>query len=57
MSLRIEPYKYENNCPKDGAQITYWAVFMNEDKISVTSTREKAEQTKQWMEQWLGNKN
>lgn len=57
MAIKIEPYTYENKLLADGMNITYWAVYLDDDQISVTSTREKAEETKQWMEQWLSRKN
>ncbi len=38
-----------------GSHLTYWAVYMDDTQISTTSTREKAEQTIEWMENWLSN--
>ncbi|MEQ9618857.1 MAG: hypothetical protein RIG61_06755 [Deltaproteobacteria bacterium] len=37
--------------------ITYWGVFLDENKISSTSSKELAEKTREWMENWLATYN
>jgi hypothetical protein len=70
MDIRLEPYTFEPscNCPPDEVgfdkdlhirdshiPITYWGVFINEDRVSMTSSRELAEKTKVWIENWLAS--
>jgi hypothetical protein len=33
--------------------VTYWGVFLNDTRVSAVSSRELAEKTKEWMENWL----
>ncbi len=33
--------------------VIYWGIYLNNEQISYTSTRELAEKTKLWMEKWL----
>jgi hypothetical protein len=35
--------------------IVYWGIYLNNEQISYTSSKELAEQTKLWMEKWLRN--
>ncbi len=66
--IKIVPYTFEPSCDcspeavgydrslhvRDAhAPITYWGVFLNEKRISTSSSRELAEKTKAWMENWL----
>ena len=54
VSLQECGSEYEENKP---APITYWGVYLGESKISSTSTEELALKTKEWMENWLADKN
>ena len=36
--------------------VTYWGIYLNSEQISYTSTKELAEKTKTWMENWLKGK-
>ena len=68
MTMRIEEYTIEPrcDCPADKVgynkeahmnemhlPITYWYVYLGEDKISTASTREQAERTRDWTKNWL----
>lgn len=53
MAITIEPYTYKINAGSDHEHITYWGVFLDDMEISSTSTKEKAQETKEWMESWL----
>jgi hypothetical protein len=33
--------------------IIYWGIYLNNEQISYTSSKELAEETKLWMEKWL----
>lgn len=33
--------------------ITYWGIYLNDRHVSYTSSRELAEKTKLWLEDWL----
>ena len=70
MDIKIVPYTFEPSCDcspeavgydknfhitKAHAPITYWGVFLNESRVSSTSSRELAEKTKEWMESWLAS--
>ena len=35
------------------APIIYWGVYLNDECVSCTSSKELAEKTKLWMEKWL----
>jgi len=35
------------------APVTYWGVFLNDTRVSAASSRELAEKTKEWVENWL----
>ncbi len=37
--------------------VTYWGIYLGDEPISYTSSRERAEITKDWIEKWLRNKN
>lgn len=34
-------------------QVTYWGIYLDGKHVSYTSSRERAEKTKVWMEKWL----
>ena len=34
----------------------YWGVFLNDQCVSYTSSKDLAEKTKLWMEKWLSNR-
>ncbi len=53
MTVKIEPYTYENNIETPGEKITYWGIYIDDLEISTTTTKEKALETKEWMESWL----
>jgi hypothetical protein len=68
MEIRIVPYTFDPSCDcppevvgsdknlhieRAHAPIIYWGVFLNESRVSTTSSRELAEKTKEWMENWL----
>ena len=68
MEITIAPYIVEPSCdcPYESVgmdrelhnkdfhlPITYWGVFLGENKVSATSSREQAERTREWMENWL----
>ena len=37
--------------------IQYWGIYLDNETISYTSSRDHAEKTKEWMEKWLRNQN
>ena len=68
MDIKILPYTFDPTCDcspdvvgsnkslhieKNHASITYWGVFLNDNRVSTTSSRELAEKTKAWMVNWL----
>lgn len=68
MTLRIEPFTVDTNYEESRAlietnkeknkenkdiPITYWRIYLDDDYVSHTSSRELAEETKAWMEKWL----
>ncbi|MFI5323920.1 MAG: hypothetical protein ACHQ6U_10390 [Thermodesulfobacteriota bacterium] len=68
MDIKVAPYTFEPSCDCSPevvgfdknihicdihAPITYWGVFLNENRVSMTSSRELAEKTREWMEDWL----
>ena len=70
MDIKIVPYTFDPSCDcspeavgsdknlhieRSHAPITYWGVFLNENRVSTTSSRELAEKTKAWMENWLAS--
>ncbi len=71
MIITIEPYTVnpirENSISLQGhgsehegnnhVSITYWGVYLGDSKISSTSTEKLALKTKEWMENWLADKN
>ena len=70
MNITIEPYTVTPICESivsreysteyngdDPMPITYWGVYLGESKMSSTSTEELALKTKEWMENWLSDKN
>ena len=53
MTIRIEPYVYNSNDNNNTDQITYWGVYLDDLEFSTTTTKEKALETKEWMENYL----
>ena len=54
---KVQPVgKGENHINKYHTPITYWGIYLNDKHISRTSSKELAEQTKIWLEKWLGNR-
>jgi hypothetical protein len=43
--------KKENRTPT----IIYWGIYLNNEQISYTSSKDLAEETKLWIEKWLRN--
>jgi len=37
--------------------IQYWGIYLGNETISYTSSKDHAEKTKEWMEKWLRNQN
>lgn len=35
--------------------IQYWGIYLDNEAISYTSSKDHAEKTKKWMEKWLRN--
>lgn len=55
---KVQPVgKRESHNNKSHSPITYWGIYLNDKHISRTSSKELAEQTKLWLEKWLGNRN
>jgi hypothetical protein len=57
MTITIEPYTINSNSENSNIPITYWGIYLDDKENSATSTKEQAEKTKQWMENWLINSN
>jgi hypothetical protein len=57
MTITIEPYTINSNIENSNIPITYWGIYLDDNKISTTSTKEQAEKTKEWMENWLDTRN
>jgi len=57
MTITIEPYTINLNFENSEIPITYWGIYLNDKKISTTSTKEQAEKTKVWVKNWLQNNN
>ncbi len=57
MTITIEPCTANSNIENSNIPITYWGIYLDDKEISITSTKEKAQKTKQWMEDWLNNPN
>ena len=70
MDIKIVPYTFESSCDCSPeaigfdknlhintihVPITYWGVLLNENRVSMTSSLELAEKTKEWMENWLAS--
>ncbi len=68
MTMRIEEFTVDPvcDCPPDMVgydkeahinevhmPITYWGLYLDEEKISTASTREQAEKTRDWTMSWL----
>jgi len=66
LQITIEPFTIDPNSKykspivsrelADNNPLTYWGVYLNDENISYTSSRELAEKTKEWMEKWLSTK-
>ncbi len=65
MTITIAPFTVEPNYDfkvtpveyrKDHPPITYWRIYMDDNYVSYTSSRDLAERTKAWMEKWLKSK-
>jgi hypothetical protein len=46
----------EEKIKKNDPPVTYWGIYLDDKKISYTSSKELAEKTKLWMEKWLSDK-
>jgi hypothetical protein len=46
MTITIEPYTINSNIENSNIPITYWGIYLDDKKISTTSTKEQAEKTK-----------
>ena len=57
MTLTVEQRIENFNIIKSDISKDYWGVYLNDEKITITSTKEQAEKTKEWMENWLNTKN
>ena len=70
MTMSIEQFTVEPvcDCPPDlvgydknghieevHSPLTYWGVYLDDEKVSTASTREQAEKTRDWMQSWLAN--
>jgi hypothetical protein len=49
-------HEKENHIRNQHTPITYWGVYLDEQFVSYTSSRELAEKTKVWVEKWLKNR-
>ena len=43
----------EEHIKSEHLQVTYWGIYLDGKYISYTSSKERAEKTKLWMEKWL----
>ncbi len=43
----------EGHITNEHPQVTYWGIYLDGKHVSHTSSRERAEKTKVWMEKWL----
>ena len=57
MTISIESYTVHANAESTSTPITYWGIYIDNNKFSITSTKEKAENTKEWIEKWLNDMN
>ncbi len=65
MNITIAPLTVDSN---NGAKLlplrneeklltpVYWGIYLNDECVSCTSSKELAEKTKQWIEKWLSSK-
>ena len=49
------PYTGEKK-EKQVFPLVYWGIYLNNERISYTSSKQLAEKTKSWMENWLKDK-
>ncbi len=52
-SPEVYGFDREEHMESVHAPVTYWGVFLNDTRVSAASSRELAEKTKEWMENWL----
>ena len=45
-----------NDKREEYGQPVYWGVYLNDELVSYTSSKQLAEKTKLWMENWLERK-
>lgn len=71
MNITITPFTVNPSCDckaplvqyederhlKNHLPITYWGIYVDDKHVSFVSSKELAEETKLWMERWLGSKN
>ncbi len=57
MTITIEPYTINSNIENSNIPFCYWGIYLDDKEISTTSTKEQAEKTKKWMENWLDSRN
>jgi len=57
MTITRKPYEVHSNIENSNMPITYWGIYLDDQQISITSTKDQAEKTKQWMKNWLENRN
>jgi hypothetical protein len=55
VNIKIEPYTIDFSKDNLNIPFTYWGIFLEDEMVSSTSTKEQAENTKYWMENWLNN--
>jgi hypothetical protein len=52
--FKLSLFKINKKEPKK--PIVYWGIYLNNKQISYTSSKQLAEKTKLWMENWLKDK-
>ncbi|HWP91181.1 MAG TPA: hypothetical protein VNN20_03145 [Thermodesulfobacteriota bacterium] len=52
----LKLYLFKNDQEKSKKPVVYWGIYLNNEQISYTSSRQLAEETKSWMENWLKDK-
>jgi len=53
MTITIEPYTINSEIENSMSPITLWGIYLDNKEISTTSTKEQAQNTKEWVENWL----
>lgn len=46
----------EEHLKNNHMPVTYWGIYLDDEHISYTSSKELAEETKIWVEKWLKNR-